>query len=229
MTRVLLCAFALLLLPLAAPAAEDDARLRAQEIIRQHDIQAQMPGSTQVVSAEPSKPAPPPERPPEQKPLLVLPDWVVKTLLWVAILGGVAIILWSLRDYVPAFQRQRFTPPAAAPEETAAPERKLDAAQDQADDLAGQGRFVEAMHVLLLQSLAEMRRRLHLTFADSLTSREILRESALPGPASAALTEIIQRVETTYFGRQPANAEDYRACRSDFDTLRKALKSGARA
>ena len=228
MTRVLLCAFALLLLPLAAPA-EGEARLRAQELIREHGIQAQMPGSTQIVSEEPSKPVPPPAPPPEQKPLVVLPDWLVKTLLCIAIVGGLSIILWSLRDHVPAFQRQRFTPPQDAPEGSAAPERKLDAAQDQADELAGQGRFVEAMHVLLLQSLAEMRRRLHLTFADSLTSREILRDSSLPAAASAALTEIIQRVETTYFGRQPADAEDYRACRSDFDTLRKALKGGAQA
>ena len=36
-----------------------------------------------------------------------------------------------------------------------------------ADELAAQGRFVEAMHVLLLQALADIRRRLDEEFADS--------------------------------------------------------------
>ncbi len=50
-----------------------------------------------------------------------------------------------------------------------------------ADELAAEGRFVEAMHVLLLQALADMRRRLDEQFADSLTSREILRACQAPG------------------------------------------------
>jgi hypothetical protein len=229
MKRVLLCALPLLLISFAASATDDAAGLRALEIIRAHDIQAHMPGTTEDASEEPTPPPPPEPPPPEKKSLIDLPDWAVETLLWSAVLGGVSIILWSLRDHFPVFRRQRFAPPEGAPEEVATPGRKLEAAQDDADDLANQGRFVEAMHLLLLRSLAEMRQRLNLTFADSLTSREILRQSALPDAASAALTDIIRRVETTYFGRQPADAEDYQACRGGFDTFRKALKSGTAA
>lgn len=97
-----------------------------------------------------------------------------------------------------------------------------------ADELARQGRFVEAMHTLLLQSLADMRQRLNEQFADSLTSREILRNSRLPDNGRASLHEIIARVEWTYFGHHPAGPADYQACREKFSELSQALHGGAR-
>jgi hypothetical protein len=96
-----------------------------------------------------------------------------------------------------------------------------------ADELARQGRFVEAMHSLLLQSLADMRQRLDEQFADSLTSREILRSSRLPDNGRASLREIIARVEWTYFGHHPAGPADYEACREKFSELSQALHGGA--
>ena len=96
-----------------------------------------------------------------------------------------------------------------------------------ADELARQGRFVEAMHTLLLQSLADMRQRLDEQFADSLTSREILRSSRLPDNGRASLREIIARVEWTYFGHHPAGPADYQACREKFGELSQALHGGA--
>jgi hypothetical protein len=92
-----------------------------------------------------------------------------------------------------------------------------------ADELARQGRFVEAMHTLLLQSLADIRLRLDERFADSLTSREILRSARLPERGRAPLREIIARVEWTYFGEHPAEAADYQACRQRFGELAEAL------
>jgi hypothetical protein len=92
-----------------------------------------------------------------------------------------------------------------------------------ADEFARQGRFVEAMHTLLLQSLAEIRQRLDERFADSLTSREILRNARLPERGRAPLREIIARVEWTYFGEHPAEAADYQACRKHFSDLAEAL------
>ena len=231
MKRVLLiCALPLLMTPLAAPAATNESRLRALEIIREYGIQAHMPGTVEEESAPAEDAAPPPEPPPEQKALLDLPDWAVETLLWVAVIGGLASILWSLRDYFPAFQRQRhdFLPLDETPEDSAAPSRKLEAAQDEADELAGQGRFVEAMHLLLLRSVAEMRRRLDIAFADSLTSREIVNRSSAPADAKVALREIIQWVERAYFGDHPADRNDYDACRRSFVALRGILRADGR-
>jgi hypothetical protein len=96
-----------------------------------------------------------------------------------------------------------------------------------ADALSREGRFVEAMHMLLLQSLAEIRRQLGEQFADSLTSREILRGVRLPPHGRTLLHDIVAAVERTYFGGYPAGREDYAACRQKFDSLRLAMQGGA--
>ena len=96
-----------------------------------------------------------------------------------------------------------------------------------ADELAADGRFVEAMHVLLLQGLADIRRDLDEQFADSLTSREILRSTRLSDAGRGSLREIINRVEWTYFGEHPAALPDYVACRASFNALAQALHGGA--
>jgi len=97
-----------------------------------------------------------------------------------------------------------------------------------ADVLAGQGRFVEAMHLLLLHSLAELRRGLKVELADSLTSREIVRLARLPDRGRNALDRIVARVETSWFGDHPASRADYDSCRAGFEELAGVL-DGARA
>jgi hypothetical protein len=96
----------------------------------------------------------------------------------------------------------------------------------QADELAARGFFVEAMHLLLLHSLAEIRRRLRLEFADSLTSREILRRARLPEEVTGALRSIVTRVELSYFGGYPAAQPDYESCRAGFEALSSVLARG---
>jgi hypothetical protein len=85
------------------------------------------------------------------------------------------------------------------------------------------------MHVLLLHSLAEIRRQLGEKFADSLTSREIVRGARLTTTARTALRDIVAAVERTYFGPYPAAAGDYATCRQNFETLAQALHGGAPA
>jgi len=58
-----------------------------------------------------------------------------------------------------------------------------------------EGRFVEAMHALLLQSLADIRQQLDEQFADSLTSREILRGTKLTSHGRTSLHRIVAAVE----------------------------------
>jgi hypothetical protein len=93
----------------------------------------------------------------------------------------------------------------------------------EADDLARQGRYSEAMHLLLLKSLNELRRNLGINFAASLTSREILRRVQLSDLGRRALAAIIQSVERIYFGGQEAGQADYSECRQHFDVLRHSL------
>jgi ribose 1,5-bisphosphokinase PhnN len=85
------------------------------------------------------------------------------------------------------------------------------------------------MHALLLQSLSDVRRRLDEQFADSLTSREILRSTRLPSQGREPLREIIARVERTYFGEYAAGPQDYVACRERFTELARALHAASPA
>jgi hypothetical protein len=93
-----------------------------------------------------------------------------------------------------------------------------------ADALASEGRFVEAMHMLLLQSLSEIRQRLGEHFADSLTSWEILRSTRLSAAGRASLREIISRVQWTHFGEHPAGSAEYAVCRDRYNELTRILR-----
>jgi hypothetical protein len=153
-----------------------------------------------------------------------------RILLWIAVICGAATLAYYIRAILPAGGLAR---PSAwdDPSDPAALRRLRDgrsAAQVTADDLAQEGRYVEAMHVLLLQALDEMRNRLDQRFADSLTSREIMRRANVSADAKTALRDIIGWVERAYFGAHLAAAGDYAACRRSFvafaDALREATK-----
>ena len=151
----------------------------------------------------------------------------VEILLYVAVGCGIVVLFYYLRDMLPG----RGIGQRSAWDETSeltgsGPARSDEAAQIEADELARQGRFVEAMHVLLLQGLNEMRKRLDLRFADSLTSREIVRQADVPSDARGALRDIIGWVERAYFGTYSATSHDYLACRQSFSALSDALQSG---
>ena len=150
--------------------------------------------------------------------------------LYLAVIVGVAVLLYAFRDMIPILRSGRggaWGDDKAAALETGprAPEVVLGAA----DELAAQGRFVEAMHVLLLQALAEIRRRLDEQFADSMTSREILHSRRLSDALRRPLREVVARVEWSYFGEHPAARADYVACRASFGALTQALHQGAAA
>ena len=149
-------------------------------------------------------------------------------MLWLVIAVALGVLLYAFRDMIPMLGRWgrsgAWSSDDAVPGgvEARAPAVVLGAA----DDLAAEGRFVEAMHVLLLQSLADIRAGLDEQFADSLTSREILRSTRLSEAGRAPLRDIINRVEWTYFGEHPAALPDYVACRASFNALVQALHGG---
>ncbi|HKA74585.1 MAG TPA: DUF4129 domain-containing protein [Xanthobacteraceae bacterium] len=147
-------------------------------------------------------------------------------LLWAVLVAGLLLVLYAFRDMLPIWRLwtgRGWESPSAVDQPQALAQSSADAAAA-ADELGRQGRFVEAMHMLLLLSLGEIRRHLGEQFADSLTSREILRGARLPAPGRTSLREIVARVEWTYFGGYPATMEDYAACRQSFDTLRGILR-----
>ena len=164
----------------------------------------------------------------------VVPELIRFTLpsevLWIVIGVAAAVMLYAFRDLIPMLRSPQGDDWMS--EEAFGGGGKAGspaAALGAADELAAAGRFVEAMHVLLLQGLAAIRSGLDEEFADSLTSREILRRARLPDPGRTSLRDIVSRVELTYFGQYPAALPDYEACRASFNTLTQALHGSAPA
>jgi hypothetical protein len=153
---------------------------------------------------------------------------LVRVLLWTAVIAGAGVLAYYIYEVLPAgaARRQRWDQLAGA--DGAAVGGADAAARAAADELAAQGRFVEAMHVLLLQGLDEMRMRLDLRFADSLTSREIVSRANAPAGAKAALRDIIRWVEGAYFGDHPVDRNDYDECRRSYVALDSSLRAGGR-
>jgi hypothetical protein len=188
----------------AVSAQSPDPEKAARESIRALDLQTDLPHQRSI---EPIK--------------LQLP----RELVWVLLACGAAFVLYALRDSLVWRRRADDDWGEAGPGGSVGGARSDADALAAADDLARQGRFVDAMHTLLLQSLADIRRRLGIEFADSLTSREILRGTRLPPQGRASLRAIVAAVEWTYFGGYPAALTDYNACRKSFEDLRQTLAS----
>ncbi len=160
----------------------------------------------------------------------LLSDSMAQALLWFAIGIAAITILMTIRDNLWSTSRsRRLVADDAVSADAEALVTRMDKAQIAADDLAQQGSFAEAMHVLLLQSVGEMRQRLDISIASSLTSREILHRIGLPPAGRAALADIISRVEISYFGSHQPQAEEYDICRRSFMALTESLRTRAPA
>jgi hypothetical protein len=193
--------------PLAGQTPQQ-AQQAAEEAIRKLDLQTEFPREAEPLNLHFSLP-------PE--------------VLWIVIAIALGILLYAFRDLIPVW---RATAGTWAPEESALAEASPGNQAviiEAADELAASGRFVEAMHMLLLHGLAHIRQRLDQQFSDSLTSREILTSSNLPEAARVSLRDVVNRVELTYFGQRPAGLDDYTACRESFNTLERSLYGSAAA
>ena len=208
---IVITAFSAPLMQIGPVAAQTPSEVRrmAQDAIRRLDLQTEIPDAPE---------------PPAQFSLLLPPE-----LLWVVVAVAVLLLLYSFRDLIPLLRSRggELTEEEAISAEAMRREPQVVLAA--ADELARQGRYRDAMHLLLLRSLAELRAALDEPFADSLTSREILRSTRLPKIAREPLRDVVGRVEWTYFGERPAEREDYEACRTSFFAIERALHGSAAA
>ena len=101
---------------------------------------------------------------------------------------------------------------------------RMGMSQAEADDLARAGSFAEAMHVLLLRSVNEMRARFASPIAASLTSREILGRLAMSPEERAVFGRIVGGVEISRFGAHNPGEDEYIECRRNFDALTELLR-----
>lgn len=156
------------------------------------------------------------------RPQIDIPSPAMALLMQILAWAGAVVVaslaaVWLWRRLRPAPGDSEL-----APDGVAAP---VDIPLAQARALAAAGRFAEAIHALLLETLAALSRASRL--APSLTSREILARVTLPARAREALGALVLAVEISRFGGTEAGEADYRACLDRFETFLATYRSAA--
>lgn len=89
----------------------------------------------------------------------------------------------------------------------------------EADALAAEGRYAEAVHHLLFRSVEDIGRRRPKLVRPALTSRELAAAEALPPPARSLFARIAALVERSLFGGRAVGAGDWSAARAAYADL----------
>lgn len=165
------------------------------------------------------------DRPPERLDFSI-PPWLAEILFWGLVIVVGLVVAWFLFQLIAdlvldrsPFKRNRERT-ATAPERVETPvmpRRPVDAhSLAEADRLAAEGRFAEAIHLLLLVAMTRLHGELGPRVPPAMTGREILRLPSLPAATVAPLTRMVQLSEIKHFGGRQAAEPDYRAARGDY-------------
>jgi len=143
---------------------------------------------------------------------------VLRFLFWGGVALAVALILWFIvREALAARRQTRVKPPVPAywrPDAGAA--REL---LEAADRLAAEGRYGEAVHLLLFRSIEDIGGRRPGVVRPALTSRDIAALPAMPPGPRSAFGRIAERVERSFFGGRETGPADFAAARGDYEAF----------
>jgi hypothetical protein len=142
--------------------------------------------------------------------------WIVVALIVLGALVALIMQFWPI-----VARRLSASKPAVAEQEslwrpTAAQAREL---LQESDSLAAQGRFAEAVHLLLLRSIEDIERRRPRLLRPTLTSREIGLLQAIPNAARAAFSSLARVVERARFADLPISAAEFQTCRNEYESF----------
>lgn len=153
-----------------------------------------------------------------------LPDApYARVLLWSVLIAGLAALAWMIwtRAREGQWRMPRLRPPQLAQPVEEEEEWRPEAAPvrawlEEADVLAGEGRFAEAAHHLLLRSVEDIGRRRPGLVRPALTSRDLARAPAVPQRARQLFSGIAAVVERSLFGGRAVDAQDWAECRAAY-------------
>ncbi|WBH18165.1 DUF4129 domain-containing protein [Sphingomonas radiodurans] len=145
--------------------------------------------------------------------------------LWAMITALAVLVAWMIWTRVRSGEwrlprRRRATALATDDTETpadwapdAAPARRW---LDEADRLAAEGRYGEAIHHILLRSVEDIASRRPRLVRPALTSRDIARADAIPDAPRGLFAGLAAVVERSLFGGAPVDADDWGRCRAAY-------------
>ena len=138
---------------------------------------------------------------------------VIKWLLIGLAVLAAGLILWRLAKWFLSLRRDKL--PAA--EVGWSPDRQsAEALLEDADRLASQGRFAEAVHLLLQRSVGHIAQARPQWLQPASTAREIAHLPQLPQAARSAFGEIAVLVERSRFALRDLGAGDWHSARAAY-------------
>ncbi len=143
---------------------------------------------------------------------------VAPWIFWTCVAIGAAIILYLIVTAILRWLPSRDTAAAAEPDvaEWRPTEKAARALLADAEALASQGRFEEAVHLLLQRSLEDIQRNRPRLLRPALTSREIAGADWMPGIVRRAFTAMAAPVERSLFGGRSLARADWEEARAAY-------------
>jgi len=217
----------------AAPAAPDEVRKHVDSILADSDYQKEMPFAKKGKATEWKVPS---QRGSDSKTRKKskardadyeaggFAQFAQLLMYMLMIAGLIALIFWAFTEFSGYWKDKPLDDGDGAI--GSVDEGVITRPLGDAEALARQGKFDEAIHVLLLQTLGELSARLDNPLPDALTSREILEHVPVPDDARLALSGLITSVEVTHFGDQVPGEADYQRCLGSFQQFAAAYRRG---
>ena len=148
---------------------------------------------------------------------------LLEVLVWVVLaVCAVTAVLALVRNW--GGRAAELGPSVIAGEES--PAAALDAPRSEAETLADQGRYDEAVHLLLLKTIAALVRTRPGGLPEAWTSREIQREMPMVQSARAPFGALVEAVEASLFGGRPVDEPAWTRCLARFRTFESAYSTG---
>jgi hypothetical protein len=145
-----------------------------------------------------------------------------RIILWIVIVAGAAALIWAVYNRI-RYGEWRLRIPRLSPpqdidieEEWAPTEIGARSWLEEADALASEGRFAEAIHHLLFRSVEDIARRRPALVRPALTSRELSAAQGIPGRARELFSGIAKVVEKSLFGGRPVAENDWLSARQAY-------------
>ena len=209
--------------PPSAPSSEE-IRQSLDEVTKSLDVQRQLPNEKEIHERESQY-----ERRRDQwssgddssysitipAPAAIwgLLQWVLIGLVVIALVG---IIAESVAQEWHERRSNSVRAPGVAAGESSPVAGSAEMALAKAEALAAAQQYGEAMHYVLSAALILLARDMGEEAPDSFTSRELLNVGKITPAARQPLRSLVVSVERAWFGKNPANPEDYQNARASF-------------
>ncbi|MDA1193689.1 MAG: hypothetical protein O2894_00740 [Planctomycetota bacterium] len=147
---------------------------------------------------------------------------LLQILVWVALGIAVLTVVMSL---VRNRQARAEKDVAVVSAKEQVPKAELEAPRSEAERLADDGRYDEAVHMLLLRTIEALMAARPDALPASWTSREIEGGADMPATARAPFGALVSTVEASLFGGRSAGREEWTTCLERFRAFESAYQA----